>query len=272
VARQHKPTAESAAFESLLHGLTMLCKPDTEIPRTLHYDRNRIQQLREENQDLVYLRICIDSFDQLTRNLIGHSLPVMHEELQNRLLAVTDGEPGKSVTEIWHDQIDNLAVEVTTRAYMACSGSVSPIAEVYDNTACKIQRDFNDKYGVLEEELLRKLEEESCQHASSFQNLSTREIAEAQREWQQQMRVESQLRQIPCLGDMARRLAHIGVLHWRIWSDLAYLEFDEERGDEDLGTSHPDPALEGEENIEWNDGPIDETDDTTNWVGNAAWR
>ncbi|KAG6057986.1 hypothetical protein E4U17_000645 [Claviceps sp. LM77 group G4] len=53
--------------------------------------------------------------------------------------------------------------------------------------------------------------------AASSRNSGARHLASAQRDGQDEGGV----------GDMATRLAHLGVLHWRVWAQLAYLGDDE---------------------------------------------
>jgi len=230
----HKP--DVPAFSSFVNGLVMLCTvPNEAIPLTLKHDTNRLVQIQDEIQDKVHLKICLAAFDELVQNLVGlHCDPSsMHGTLQHRImdLSEADNEVGQSVPDIWHAHIDPIALEITRAAYALCRRLGRPVsAQNFALTARKLKWAFEDeREGRLQAfDLARELKQEILRHTNAFQHMSAWTISDAQRQWQKLRQQRVQWRNIPDIEDMARRLAHMAVIHWRVWANMVYVDQDEE--------------------------------------------
>lgn len=216
-------------FEAFLHGFAELCTSSPmgqQIPITLHYDQGRIQQLRADVQDLVVLRLCVEVFNGLVSDLgfRDHVPPLAYTTLQMRLLTIADDEAAQPGVVPWIEKFAEIATEITRAAFVVSSYPRSPSipAEAFDHTEARLQVIFENCYAAAEARLLSQLGEETIRHAGIFQKMSTKDISEAQKQYQQNRQARGELL-LPDPENMARMLAHMGVIHWKVWRDLAYV-------------------------------------------------
>ena len=216
-------------FESLLHGLLGLCifpGKTSALPGTLWYDQKRIRQFQEDVLDIIHLRACLVAFNNLVHRLVGgrYLPPETYITLQWRLMAIVENATTVSSGNSWQDHAEELAIEITRAAYIICQRPHSQISDVeFKNTNRCLVREFALKVESIANELHAKLEQMTCQHASVFRDMSALSMSETQKQWQQNRWQNRALRSVPDLEDMARRLAHMSGLHWRIWAELVYL-------------------------------------------------
>ncbi|KIX10629.1 uncharacterized protein Z518_01713 [Rhinocladiella mackenziei CBS 650.93] len=236
-------TRKTASLGSLIHGLIDYClSANLDVPATLHHDKTRLRTMRDELQDILHLNICLSIFDQLIRHLLGperHS-SAMHSTLQTRIIEMklilqsrimdlTDGNTGPNLTvpDIWLQHGSAIALELTRAAYHVYKRAEFslPDAEVA-KTTLHLMSEFESErhHGSRARALASELEQAAHEYASTFQGMSTLAISEAQKQWYQLRQQRQPWRNTPDLDDMARRLAHIAVIHWMVWADLVYSE------------------------------------------------
>ena len=121
-------------------------------------------------------------------------------------------------------QTEAVAMEITRAAYVECGLKHYTIPDDdFKSTTEYLRQAFTPKsYGDLAYKLHVKLEQMTLTHASIFQEWSPLQISEAQKHWQQS-RIDKSLWRADA-EDVARRVAHIAVLHWNVWAELVYLE------------------------------------------------
>jgi hypothetical protein len=95
-----------------------------------------------------------------------------------------------------------------------------------EHTTRDLRLAFENRFALTANRFHAKLEERTFAHAAIFQKQSPLQISEAQKRWQQRRHDEKLWR--ADIEDVARRVAHIAVLHWKIWAGLVYLEGEEE--------------------------------------------
>ena len=220
---------ETSCFEAFLGGLVGLCTSspnEQQIPVTLHYDQGRVQQLRADVQDFVILRLCTDVFKELVSKLgcRNHVSDLDLANVQSRLLTIADDEAGNSEFVPWNEKSAEIATEITRAAFAVYSYPHSPRipADEFDRTQARLLYFFTHRYEEAEEQMLSELAEKTVQHAAAFQKMSIKDISEAQKQYQQNRQARGDL-SLPDPENMARMLAHMGVIHWQVWRDLAYL-------------------------------------------------
>ena len=217
-SNEQGPTFEH--FGALVHGILEQCTQQDEtskLPDTLAYDQHRIRQLQEDVQDIIYLDICVQAFNNFIRQHSGDKSvsPKTYVTLQWRITTIID-KTSESRNESWQAQTENVAMEITRAAYVECGFEHRPTHDDFEWTMRKLESALTDKFDSLAHELHAKLEEVTFKHAKVFQDWSPLQISEAQKHWQQ-IRQERGLWRADA-EDVARRVAHIAVLHWKVWA------------------------------------------------------
>lgn len=230
---------------ALVHGILEQCTEQDEIskfPDTLAYDQHRIRQLQEDVQDIIYLDICVQAFNNFIRQHSGDKSvsPKTYVTLQWRITTIIE-KTSESRNESWQAQTENVAMEITRAAYVECGFEHKPTNDDFEWTMRKLESTLTDKFDSLAHELHAKLEGMAFKHAKVFQDWSPLQISEAQKHWQQ-IRQERGLWRADT-EDIARRVAHIAVLHWKVWAGLVYLEDGEENTAEGESMSQDEDGL-----------------------------
>ena len=230
-------TTSLDGYASLIHSMiaTLSAIPSTcVLPKSFQFDLKRLEQLRTDMQDLIHLRMGLLVFDELHSWLAsGNPVSVSSDtyaELQSRILALVDEQPDDG--EPWQISSADVALEITRAACASCGHSEIVVPD------CLIQSTFLrlDQLvsGQTSESMLiwRSLQEDltskAIHYAQVFNNMTPLAISDAQQHWQQQQEQKVGFRPVPDIEDIARRVAHVGVLHWKIWANLVYLDDVEE--------------------------------------------
>jgi hypothetical protein len=254
------PTQRSFPSGTLVHGMLEIClRPDTKLPTTFTYDHRRLKEIRLDIQDLLHLNMCLFVFDQLSQKLSSaHSknFPSRHVSekhvqdaqalLRNRIMDITDGNFDQ-VPQIWLEHVEAIAVELCRAAYHLRRGHGAQVpANIVAEATKFLTTFFEDEH--LHQDRVRELqfaiEKEAHKHILNFRNMNTLEISHAQKHWLQDRAKRFHWRLLPEIEDIARRLAHVATIHWRVWADLVYLESDEK--EHETGVKQ-DESISGEE-------------------------
>lgn len=224
-------------FVTFVHGLADLCNPERSfqelikaIPASLHYDRARLCRLYSEIDDLVYTQLSIQVFDSLISDF-SHASPIhpgLYQHLSGRLWIITDSEVEEDVSKLWNENIDAVALEITAFAQKLQRRSSCTLNEHFVAVRRQLQVAYSQQHTSESRKLLRDLERAIIQHAEKFGRMTPKEMSTKQVEWQTNCQHIFQSRYVPELEDIARRMAHMSVLHWQVWKDMAYLPAFEE--------------------------------------------
>jgi len=85
----------------------------------------------------------------------------------------------------------------------------------------RLEDNLKEKDAEVAEQTARKIDELVLHHAHRFKRMETLQVSEDQRAWTLK-RSAGQFPLGPDLEDVARRLAHIAILLWEVWSDLLF--------------------------------------------------
>ncbi|KAK5061320.1 hypothetical protein LTR84_007862 [Exophiala bonariae] len=243
--------ARTTPLHAMLHGLVDLCvNADSNFPETLKHDVPRLGAMRDQIQDIIHINICLLVFDEQIKRLVGSRFnpsdlhPILGtriKDLQSRILDLTDGHmnPNETMAQMWSQHCGAIALELTNAAFSVCKrvGCFLPDSEI-ETTARNLQMQFDDERlnGCRAQEFATVLEGAAQAHAHVFDNMTTLNISEIQKRHhnirQGSQHEFQQWRQMPTEDDMARKLAHIAVIHMRVWADMVYLTAD---GEQDVG-------------------------------------
>ena len=202
----------------IVRGFVLLAtQAHAEVPEFLKYDYSRICQLREEVSDLAHLELCcncLSNHQQRDQSLV--------RTFKFRLLDLTDGECSHAAgsNAIWDAHLDAISAEVTRAIYATSDPSACQIpATAFTRCHSHISTRF-EQIAHLLQDIAAELERRVLRHASIFQQLSALQISELQQQHQQSRLNAAPGRHVPDMDDIARRLAHIVVIHWRVWGEL----------------------------------------------------
>ncbi|KEF50936.1 uncharacterized protein A1O9_13016 [Exophiala aquamarina CBS 119918] len=233
---------------ALLHGLVQICvSSDPNFPDTLKHDVGRLQNQRDQIQDIIHMDLCLSVFDDQIERLVGpnfnaaslHPIPEARiRELQTRILDLTDGHvcSNETMAAVWSRHVSEIAWELTNAIVGVCKrvGCFLPASGI-ETTRNQLASKFAEerRRGGRATLLAQTLEQGAQAYAHAFQSMTTLAISEAQKRdhyaRRQPQHEDRQWRQMPCLDDLARELAHVAVIHMRVWTDLAYLVDEAER-------------------------------------------
>lgn len=228
-------------YANLIHGIINTLCLDSNIgvlPKSFHYDLKRLEIVRSDLQDLAYLKMCVVVFDELrfwlTSGCPNTVSSATYAKLQSRVLAIVDEQPDDA--DPWKTSSADVALEITRAACISCGYSEVSIPNCVIECTCHRLCEFFCRqtsectllWGPLQEELTVR----AIHHAQIFNEMTPLAMSQAQQQWQQQHEQKTSFRPLPNIEDIARRLAHVGILHWKVWAKLTYLD--------DVGNATPE--------------------------------
>jgi hypothetical protein len=253
-------THESLPYANLIDGIITAVFADAgteKLPRSFQFDQKRIERASSDMMDLVHLEIGLLVFDELcfwlTSGQPGSISSKTNSELPARILALVDEQ--HEVGDPWQISISDVALELTRAACTACGYADYLIPDcLIHGTFLRLKRLFagqDPECAVIWETFKVELGGRVMQHAQVFNNMTVLAMSEAQRNWQKQREQEQALRQsslrpLPEVEDIARRIAHVGIIHWKIWAQLVYLDDGEQAATEEgtaMVKAQPDPTM-----------------------------
>ncbi|EXJ80178.1 hypothetical protein A1O1_08320 [Capronia coronata CBS 617.96] len=234
-------TLNDPPFVSLIHGLVGLCLNQLAIiPETLKYDTSRLRMLSAEIQELVHVEICLVVFNKLVeqiRGSAGGNPGLMYGELRTRLMALTETDPAldTTVASCWKRHVNAVTLELMHSALRFCQKPDSTLTEDLAETTAKMLDEkflYEARFRIVARAVGRALEECTYKYAKVYEGLPASTISYAQNRLRRRFQPPPGCRLLTDFGIMASRLAHIAVIHWRVWEDLVYLREDESDDDE----------------------------------------
>ena len=240
---------EPRSLEELKRGK----KPDPSLPETFKLDHERAIELRHNIHAIIYSSICTQALSmvmQMTRPTIVNS--------QNATKYITKTLPvllGRAPNnEKWIAAAGNIAVEIVRAAthditedgsaIIADSGkfiaNFNPII-ITTTIETHLQRAFDQKSTQFIKGLkthLPQVIEKTTELVSQHKDKTATELADTfvprntaalVLEARKQKKIDAMLLEpiegaLTAVDEVARRAAHISILHWRVWADMVYLK------------------------------------------------
>jgi len=221
----------------------LVADPREPFPETFYLDFDRLRSIRTELQDLIHFEICSEVFNSLAERLRCRTVGVdTRQLLRDALFAITGFHGSREASQRWTMAIGNIAVELVRQALqLACS------SRVYDSGLVqKVEEELRYAFNplcyarhaaALESSLVQHVLNGAVAHISS----SPIEIFNAfvAPTGSQTLPspppppsyhgnaatvppVQRSLPPVDAMTDLTRRITHIAILHWRIWSPLVY--------------------------------------------------
>lgn len=225
IPRPSRPEMTIPAYEVLLCGvLRWFGGPiPSRLPPSFEYDMERLERVQRDFQDM----ICIDYYVQVCQNARRSRQPDTHFALPPAALQDLKGRFWTIIQDC-RKSCDSWDEVTSTLAVFALQEAVGDDEEMKRSiTANDIQRaqdEISFPDSIFDNPpISQELEKHFFQHARTFNGMHNLTISHEQVRWGKRHHLTDPLNAYPDIEQLARNLAHISILHWRIWADLVYL-------------------------------------------------
>lgn len=245
-------TLPKSGRDVLVGGLAELCcSTVSAFPITFKHDSSRLRAIQREVQTEIHLHACSEVYKALSQHLAGQAST--RSLISQRLKTILDTEettldydhlPPDQISSLWSDNTPFLAIEIAQQAYRALK---RPFTSIPANIIAATEKNLRQRFDIEQqqhrwaEDAAYQLRRATLHWCAIFQKMSPLEISEGQRSHQRRRHSPparggildgedsvatdtAERSRTFDLEDTARRLAHMAVLHWRIWKRLAYLD------------------------------------------------
>lgn len=227
------------------------------LPDTFHLDADRIRVLKSELEDLVHFEICFDMFGQCLKEFafVGPVPNTARSELRNALSAIIGEHAGHS-PESWLFHSESLSLEIYRQAILLAGRPFVCDSQELRRASQHLQKIFQHYFSSYASKVQAVILSQVVTCSNRHNNASPIELfnslvtppspasmpfvpLDPQSPVQP---IVNTLSFFPDrLIDLTYRIAHITLLHWRIWGPIAYLTDD----------SHPQNTMESATSSPW---------------------
>lgn len=220
-------------FNGLFELLLQFHMPDG-FPETFVFDSDRLWQLRSNVQNLINLDICWYIFESYIHSQKRYlSAPAeTYSTFRSRIWTLMEENDGCHRGSIkWLKSIRNVSLEIARFACAACSSNTVVSDEVIAPIEAALEWHLSNESGlfqVFQRSMQEKLVATTFASAKKYLTISPLAICESQRQspFPQQSQSQSSSSSVSQrqydVERIGMRLAHIGVLHWRVWAPILY--------------------------------------------------
>lgn len=191
------------------------------LPPTFEYDLQRLHRLQDEFQDCVrmmtYVVVFIDAVGHL-----GFIVSPTHEVCENLTRDITDLTASLEVEAGSALYYETVTLEIVRQAYHYCGNHDLPTDALLKEMEATLRRarnpqsidfhhlqamNFNELYGLVEGHVISTINLKPWSVIDRLNPMPSEPYAPEE---------------VVNLSVVARRLAHILVLHWRVWAPILY--------------------------------------------------
>lgn len=227
----------AAQFSTFLTAFTQLITTNCgKCPLTFEHDFDRIRVLQLDYQFCITQAACGQTFIETLHQLGHNRLPLAKncDDLLNRISSlITSGESKIDAMK----RAKDVALEIVRESYAVCNLKDLPSDELLEVTETRLLKSWNPcstRFQHFDECLSANLIEFVNQEVEAIVNLTPLQIlnhlnpppfplshshCQQQHQWQHWARDEKLQNG---LLSIAKRIAHIAVLHWRVWAPILY--------------------------------------------------
>ncbi|CAO2658618.1 Nn.00g063410.m01.CDS01 [Neocucurbitaria sp. VM-36] len=239
----------------------------SDFPETFYLDHDRLHTLQAEIDDLVFFEVCMEMFTVLAKEL-GYGGPIslaIGQELRTSISAIM-GEAVGHCSQQWMMNTEALSLEILRQASRLAGRSPTYHFDRLADANQHLRRLFVEKFAShaaqLEASFLPQILGNVDRHTSSsplelFNNLVSLSPTMPLPAYPSQPLLPDTSAfahlhpEVAKLTDIANRITHIIVLHWRVWGHIAYAQDDDSQhssimpSDDEMGRSSmsPQPSL-----------------------------
>lgn len=215
------------------------------FPETFIFDSERLWQLRATLQNLVNIDISWYIFESYVHKQKRYlSAPAeIYSTFRSRIWSLMEENEGwHRASPGWRNNVRCVALEIARFACAGCRGNEVVSDEVIEPIETAVQWHLSNEselFQYFQGALQEKLFKATSELAKKYLNMSPLAICESQRGFP----ASSLPQHLYDIEWTAMRLAHMSVLHWRVWAPILYLsETGEGEGAEDIPTEDVSPA------------------------------
>jgi hypothetical protein len=218
-----------------------------ELPETFYLDQDRLRTIKAEIEDLIHIEVCMDAFAALLRQFgfDGSVSPTIRHRLHASLLAIMGNAIGHG-SQQWVMNSEALSLEIIRQASLVAGQNLTLSHDSLSRANDQLLHMFHSSVVThiprLETILLERVITCTQRHTNSatvdlFNNLIP--IANANSlqsshfshlhttntsSFPQTLNPETTKWQ-----EVANRITHIVLVHWRVWERIAYVQEDESK-------------------------------------------
>lgn len=221
----------SVMFQGLAELLLQFDPPEG-FPETFIFDSDRLWQLRGTLQNLVNLDISWYIFESYIHSQKRYlSMPnEIYTTFRSRIWSLMEeNEDCHRSSPRWRQNVRSIALEIARLACAACFGDDVVSDEVIGPIEVAVEWHLSNEselFQYFQSSMQEKLLKETHEFTKKYLNMSPLAICESQRNCQASSSSPSSTTSPQHQYDIERiamRLAHMGVLHWRVWAPMLYL-------------------------------------------------
>lgn len=214
----------SLMYRGISDFLLQFHAPDA-FPETFVFDSDRLWQLRACLQNLISLDICWFIFESYIHTQKRYlSAPAQtYATFRSRIGSLMEvNEDCPRGTPRWLKNVRCIALEIARFACAACCGDSMVSDNVIAPIEAALEWHLSNESGLFQffqTSLREKLLSATFTSAKKYLNMSPLAICESQRHHPQ----SAGLQQHHDIERISMRLAHMGVLHWKVWAPILYV-------------------------------------------------
>ncbi|RAK80713.1 TCP11 family protein [Aspergillus fijiensis CBS 313.89] len=219
----------SVLFQGVSDLLLQFHPPDA-FPETFVFDSDRLWQLRTCLQNLINLDICWFIFESYIHTQKRYlSAPAQtYATFRSRIGSLMEeNEDCLRGSVQWVQNVRCIGLEIARFACAACCSEGSTVSdEVITQIESALEWHLSNESGLFQyfqASLREKLLAASFAAAKKYLNMSPLAICESQRNFSHTATAMLGHPQHYDVERISMRLAHMGVLHWRVWAPILYV-------------------------------------------------
>ena len=202
---------------------SMIVYDDDYLPPTFTLDYARLRTLQTQFQNLMDRAACLRTFKAMLKRLgCNAAIPAtFNNDLFIRISTLTIDQPNRS------ERVADIALEVVSRAYKVCKIRHLPSSTDLEFAERHLEHNHertNDNFSDLERLLGDQLLHLTEQEISIIGNFSPVQIVNHYQPQSSSISLVKPVTMESELLSIAQKIAHITVLHWRVWAPLIYNE------------------------------------------------
>lgn len=193
------------------------------LPATFEYDFERLRVLQTDFQTCLKKAACRQIFIDTLRVLDRHQ-PSPPDHCENPADRISTFASGLNLAHNPSNHIQDIALEIVSEAYKACGTPTLPSEALLATTELHLRSAWDPKSPAFATQatiLGNELSDLVHDIAASVADLTPLQLLHHLNPLHPSAPQPDQ-RSTPL--DLARRIAHIAILHWRVWAPILYLQ------------------------------------------------